>query len=76
MVILRNLTSKSVYLAPGRCVAWVAAANEVPQGATSPELLKKLDEQEPLPEEECPKLTIEEQQKLLMELLWEDRGLE
>ena len=30
-VVLRNLTSKMIHLAPGRCVARVAAANEVPE---------------------------------------------
>ena len=30
-VVLRNLTSKTIHLAPSRCVAIVAAANEVPK---------------------------------------------
>ena len=30
-VVLRNLTSKTIHLAPGRCVARVVAANEVPK---------------------------------------------
>ena len=65
-MVLRNLTSKTIHLAPGRCVARVAAANEVPEAMPSPELAKDLDETQ---SKESPKLTIEEQQKLLMELL-------
>ena len=65
-VVLRNLTSKTIHLAPGRCIARVAAANEVPEAVPSPELVKDLEEALP---REAPKLTIEERQKLLMELL-------
>ena len=72
-VVLRNLTSKMIHLAPSRCVARVAAANEVPEAMPSPELAKALDETLP---KEAPKLTIKEQQKLLMELLWQDGRLE
>ena len=56
-VVLQNLTSKMKHLAPGRCVARVAAANEVPEAVPSPELAKALDETLP---KEAPKLTIEE----------------
>ena len=72
-VVLRNLTSKTIHLAPSRCVARVAAANEVPEAVPLPELAKDLDETLP---KEAPKLTIEERQKLLMELLRQDGGLE
>ena len=72
-VVLRNLTSKTIHLAPGRCVAWIAMANEVPEAVPSPELAKELAETQT---KETPKLTIEEQQKLLMELLRQDGGLE
>ena len=65
-VVLRNLTSKTIHLAPGQCVARVVAANEVPEAVPSPELVKDLEEALP---KEAPKLTIEERQKLLMELL-------
>ena len=30
-VVLRNLTSRTIHLTPGRCVAQIAAANEVPE---------------------------------------------
>ena len=65
-VVLRNLTSRTIHLTPGRCVAWIAAANEVPEAVPSPELAKELAETQG---KETPKLTIEERQKLLMELL-------
>ena len=56
-VVFTNLTSKTIHLAPGRCVARVAAANEVPEAMPSPELVKDLEEALP---KEAPKLTIEE----------------
>ena len=56
-MVLWNLTSKTIHLAPGRCVARVAAANEVPEAMPSPELVKDLEEALP---KEAPKLTIEE----------------
>ena len=65
-VVLWNLTSKTIHLAPGRCMARIAAANKVPEAVPSPELAKELAETQG---KEAPKLTIEEQQKLLMELL-------
>ena len=65
-MVLRNLTSKTIHLAPGRCVARIAAANEVPEAVPSLELAKEMAETQG---KEAPKLTIEERQKLLMELL-------
>ena len=56
-VVLWNLTSKTIHLAPSRCVARVAAANEVPEAMPSLELVKDLEEALP---KEAPKLTIEE----------------
>ena len=56
-MVLQNLTSKTIHLAPSRCVARVAAANEVPEAMPSLELAKDLDETLP---KEAPKLTIEE----------------
>ena len=43
------------------------AANIIPEGKPTPELTKKLDEQDP--ESALKKLSVEERQKLLMELL-------
>ena len=56
-VVLRNHTSRTIHLAPGRCVAWIATANEDPKAVPSPELVKELVEAQ---EKEAPKLTIEE----------------
>ena len=60
-VVLRNLTSKTIHLAPGRCVARITTANEVPEAMPSLELAKELTETQ---EKEAPKLTIEEHQRL------------
>ena len=57
-IVLRNLTSKTVHLSAGRCVARVSAANEVPEAVPSPELAKRLQEEETA---KAPKLTVEEQ---------------
>ena len=73
-VVLHNLMGKPVHLHAGRVIAWVLAANVVPEGKPTPELMKKLDEQDP--ESTPKKLSIEERQKLLMELLWQDGGLD
>ena len=67
-VVLRNLMGKPVHLAAGRPVARVVAANTIPDAAPSLEFLKKLDEMEPH-WDPPKKLTIEERQKLLLELL-------
>ena len=56
-VVLQNLTSRTIHLTPGRCVARIAAANEVPEAVPSPELAKELAEAQG---KEAPKLTIEE----------------
>ena len=72
-VVLRNLTSRTIHLAPGRCVAQIAMANEVPEAVPLLELAKELAEAQA---KEAPKLTIEERQKLLMELLRQDGRLE
>ena len=75
LVVLRNLTGKPVHLPAGRPVARVVAANAIPDATPSPEFLKKLDEMEP--DQNPPKkLTIEERQKLLLELLREEGRLD
>ena len=68
LVVLRNLMGKPVHLAAGRPVARVVAVNAILDATPSPEFLRKLDELEP--NWNPPKrLTIEERQKLLLELL-------
>ena len=74
-VVLRNLMGKPVHLAAGRPVARVVAVNTIPDAVPSLEFLKKLDEMEP--DQDPPKkLTIEERQKLLLELLRKEGQLD
>ena len=74
-VVLCNLMGKPVHLASRRPVARVVAANAIPDAALSPEFLKKLDKMEP--DRDPPKkLTIEERQKLLLELLRKEGWLD
>ena len=74
-IVLRNLTGKPVHLAAGRPVAWVVATNAIPDATPSPEFLRKLDKLEP--SQNPPKrLTIEERQKLLLELLRKEGRLD
>ena len=58
-VVLHNLTGKPVHLPAGRPVAWVVAANAIPDASPSPELMRKLDELEP-GQESSQKITIED----------------
>ena len=73
-VVLRNLTGKPVHLAAGQVIARVLTANVIPEGKLTPELIKKLDEQDL--ELTPPKLSIEERQWLLMQLLKQEGGLD
>ena len=74
-VVLWNLTGKPVHLPACRPVARVVAANAIPDATPSLEFLKKLDKMEP--DQDPPKkLTIEERQKLLLELLWKEGQLD
>ena len=74
-VVLCNLMGKPVHLPAGRPVARVMAANAIPDATPSPEFLKKLDEMEPV-WDPPKKLTIEERQKLLLELLKKEGRLD
>ena len=73
-VVLRNLMGKPVHLPAVRVIARVLAANIIPEGKPTPELIKKLDEQDP--ESVPPKLSIEERQQLLMQLLKQEGRLD
>ena len=75
LVVLRNLTGKPIHLAARRPVARVVAMNAILDAAPSPEFLRKLDELE-LNWNQPKKLTIEERQKLLLELLWKEGRLD
>ena len=73
-VVLCNLTGKLVHLQASWIITWVLTANVIPEGKPTPELIKKLDEQDP---ESAPqKLSIEERQQLLMQLLWQEGWLD
>ena len=64
--VLRNRMGKPIHLARGRLIRRIMAANAVPDAIISPELEKKLAEEDG----EKPKhMTTEECQKLLMEVL-------
>ena len=67
--------AKPVHLAAGRPVARVVAVNAIPDAVPSPEFLRKLDEMEPN-RNPPKKLTIEERQKLLLELLQKEGRLD
>ena len=73
-VVLHNLMGKPVHLQAGRVIARVLAAKMIPEGKPTPELIKKLDEQDP--EYVPPKLSIEERQQLLMQLLRQEGWLD
>ena len=74
-VVLHNLMGKPVHLPVGRPVAQVVATNAIPNATPSLEFLKKLDEMGPV-RDPPKKLTIEERQKLLLELLWKEGRLD
>ena len=74
-VILHKLMGKLVHLPAGRPVAWIMAVNAIPDATPSQEFLKKLDEMEPV-RDPPKKLTIEERQKLLLELLRKEGWLD
>ena len=74
-VVLRNLTGKPVHLPARRLVARVVAANAIPDATPSPEFMRKLDELEP-GQEPSQKMTIQDRQKLLLELLRKDGRLD
>ena len=56
-------------------MAWVVAANAIPDATPSPEFMRKLDELEP-GKEPSQKMTNEDRQKLLLELLRKDGRLD
>ena len=70
--MLRNGTGKPIHLASGRLIGRIVAANAIPDAIISPELMKKLAEEN----REKPKpLTTEGCQKLLMEVLDKNESL-
>ena len=75
LVLLRNPTGKPVHLAAGQAVVRVVTTNAIPDATPSPEFLKKLDEMEPL-RDPPKKLTVEDKQKLLLEVLQKEGQLD
>ena len=73
-LVLCNVTGKLVHLQAGWVIAWVLAANVIPEGKPTPELMKKLDEQDP--ESTPQRLSIEERQQLLMQLFQREGRLD
>ena len=74
-VVLRNLTAQPIHLARGRVMCRVVAANAVPDAQCSPDLLKKLDDEDP-DRPEPVKLLTQQRQDLLLTALWKDGGLD
>ena len=64
--VLRNGIGKPIHLASGRLIGRIVAANAIPDAIISPKLEKKLTEEDG---EKLKLLTMEEHQKLLMEVL-------
>ena len=74
-VVLRNLTARPIHLAQGRVVGRVVAANAVPEAQCLPDLLKKLDDEDPDKPEQV-KLMTQQRQDLLLTTLQKDGGLD
>ena len=74
-IVLRNLTAQPIYLARGQVVGQVVAANAIPDTQCLPDLLKKLDDEDP-DRPEPAKLTVQQRQDLLLAALCKDGGLD
>ena len=72
-LVVRNSTSRPISMNGGRIIGRVVTANVVPKADPSPELWQELNKDE---EEPTKKLTIEERQELLMQVLQEEGGLD
>ena len=74
-IVLQNLTARPIHLAQGRVVGQVVAANAVPDAKCLPDLLKKLDDEDPNRPEPV-KLSTQQRQDLLLATLQKDGGLD
>ena len=74
-VVLQNLMAWPIHLARGCIVGQVVVANVVPEAQCSPDLIRKLDEEDPGVPEPV-KLTILQRQELLLAVLKKDGGLD
>ena len=75
LVVLWNLTARPIHLVQGWVMGRVVAANAVPDVQCLPDLLKKLDDEDP-DRPEPAKLTIQQRQDLLLAALRKDGGLD
>ena len=73
--MLGNLTAQPIHLAQGRVMGRVVAANAVPGTQCSPNLLKKLDDEDPNRPEPV-KLSTQQRQDLLLPALQKDGRLD
>ena len=71
--MIRNGMSRPISMNGGRIIGRVVTANVVPNAEPFPELLQELNKDE---EELTKKLTVEERQELLMQVLQEKGGLD
>ena len=74
-IVLWNLTAQPIHLARGRVVGQVVATNAAPKAQCSPDLLKKLDEEDSERPEPV-KLTIPQREELLLATVKKDGGLD
>ena len=74
-IVLRNLTAQPIHLARGWVVGRVMATNVVPEAQSWPDVLKKLDDEDPDKQEQA-KLTTQQSQDLLLATLWKDGRLD
>ena len=72
-LVVPNGMSRPISMNGGRIIGRVVTANVVPNAEPSPELLQELNKDE---EEPTKKLTVEERQELLMQVLQEKGGLD
>ena len=74
-VVLRNITARPIHLTRGQLIGWVVVVNIVPKMEYLPELLQKLDEENPKALM-VSKLGIKERQEILLTALKKDGGLD
>ena len=72
-LVVHNSMSRPISMNGGRIIGRVVTANIVPKAEPSPELWQELNKDE---EEPTKKLTVEERQELLMQVLQEKGGLD
>ena len=74
-VMLQNLTTQPIHLARGQVICQLTAPNAVPEAQFSPDLLKKLDDED-VDKPEPTKLSTQQRKDLLLAALQKDGGLD